>query len=100
MTIDDLLAAGYRKYPYISEKKDLFQKIVWEGNQKLYYINIYWYLPKGGYTGGFQAEANFYRKHGDHAMTIVLVPTSIEAVEATYAEIYKTLGCVPDILNN
>ncbi len=83
-----------------SRKKDLYQKTVWEGDQKLYFIDIYWYLPEGDYIGGFQAEANFYRKPDDHAMTIVLVPTSIEAVEATYADIYKTLGCIPNILNN
>jgi hypothetical protein len=70
ITIDGLLAAGYKEFPPPSFKyaQRAFQKTVYAGDAKAYFLNVYYYAPSGVFTeDSFAADCNLYPVSCDEA---------------------------------
>lgn len=109
MTPQELLEAGYTRSEETKAKdpvgkycKAHFYRWIREGGKKLYMISVWeWRFP--GKDVDFEGEARFYRGEKDHGgFTVELYAAeekSVEQMQDFFADVYRALGCVPDIHN-
>lgn len=103
ITKQDLIDAGYRLYDakQFNGAQALYQKCIYDGNNKLYYISIFWFdfkELKNHPTGeGWQPEIQFNRADGTCFNVTMLTDkkTTVNDIAAFYSELYDKMGCVP-----
>lgn len=106
MTEQDLLAAGYRRFPnpgLFRTASHFYQRPIWEDDKKAYFLNVYVYPPNSSRPYlGLEAEAQLYLT-GDRWLTLEfhhVESQTVELMEALFFEAWVKLGGVHDPHNN
>lgn len=101
ITVEELLAAGYRRYKAI-HGDELYQKPIRKGSEKLYFINFQlWHHPDGKVA--FDTNVRLYPTKEEIEFDLNLISTdrlTVEQVEEFYEFVYQRLLLVPDRHNN
>lgn len=106
-----LIDAGYKFYRGVADIKladAFYQKIVWEGSVKLYFINVYFYDnsrykylyldSRYHHPDGATFEAILYLPN-DIGVTVSVSASqfdSITEIEKVFKDLYRNNGFVPD----
>jgi hypothetical protein len=103
ITVESLKNFGYKEYfggaCHFRNADALYQKCININNKKRYFINIYYYTFPDHES--FMAEACLYWSKDGPWLTAQLNGISIlENVELLFAQLYQSMGCVPDVHNN
>jgi hypothetical protein len=99
ITEDMLLAAGYKFYRGVADLKNadaFYQKTVWEGSVKLYFIDVYYY--RFTHLNGATFEAILYLPN-DIGVTVSVSASqfdSITEIEKVFNDLYRNNGFVPN----
>ena len=109
-----LETAGYRAFPANHKGEwctGAYQKVIHtsDGELKAYFLTFYcWCFPTPVPSPSVSVDVALYQNTGlsgpgetDVRIEVLIGPdTTLEQVEAFYADLYQKLGCVPDIHNN
>ena|SRR6185312_1509397 len=114
MTQDDLIAAGYSRFPTgpNSDKPYAacaYQRAIYDGDKKAYFVQVYYYdvmmFPNGSTNGPFfTADANLYPPEPRRDWLTLEIhqvgEMTVAEMEAIFFAAWTKLGCVHDLHNN
>lgn len=100
-----LIDAGYKFYRGVTDIKfadAFYQKIVWKGSVKLYFIDVYFYdRSRFNHPNGATFEAILYLPN-DIGVTVSVSASQFESIteiENVFKDLYHNNGFVPDPYN-